>query len=88
MNKSRLQELSDTAAPSEWFATPPYENEFDCEFVGIGPYPLRENKTHHYEDTILEVWGTEYDAPSTAAFICELVNAYRAGKLIEAEPNA
>ena len=54
----------------KWYAGKVQIGDFDIEFVTIGEFEA----DCHYENTICEVWGTEYDAEANAALIVLAVN--------------
>ncbi len=61
-------------APEPWFAGKVDKDEFDVDFVTVGPF-VADN---HYESTVAEVWGGNYDAVGNAHLIAaapELVAA-------------
>lgn len=66
---AKLRALWEATTSGEWHDSPPYEDEFGCKTVSIGPHPVEPPAESHYEDTIAEVWGNEYDAVANAAFI-------------------
>jgi hypothetical protein len=68
--------MSGYIPPGPWFAGPVCKDEWGCEYVTVGTYPIGpgtdyEAKDTHVEDTICEVWGTENDAASVAELIAK-----------------
>lgn len=78
----RLRAALERATPGPWFAGPLQpEDEYGAPGgVSIGPFDLAERYgsrpdytpdtfNSHYESTIVEAWGGDYDAEANATFI-------------------
>lgn len=70
----KIKTLMAAAAETPWFASKAIPNHDDQITVSIGQYELPDNKDFHYEDTICDVWNSEYDAAACAELICTAVN--------------
>ena len=60
-----------TYTPGPWFKGPMILDDNGITHTcSVGPYELdTPNKSHHYEDTICEVWDSEHDGIANARLI-------------------
>ena len=65
LTDNELRAIAEAATPGPWFPGRPIVSDSDGEMliVSVGPQDLsdRPNKSHHYEDTLLEVWSNPND---------------------------
>ena len=91
-----IAELSAKATPGEWTVC-----VYDCgdtpHYDHNGPCPSIQSESEdcavvHWDGFKQEYWssanGNQKQIEANAAFIVALVNAYRAGRLVEVEPEA
>lgn len=72
---NQIKNLALNATPGPWYRTEkpyggPYGDEYPTMY-GVGPVGERAGLEQH-EDTICEVWGTEYDGAANGDFIAAM----------------